>query len=248
MELYRFNPSKSLPRKGVLIYVGRTNSGKTFLMRDHLYHLRNDFDIALAMIGSKDTAYEFEQHIPAINVYDTLDLKKLTRIYEYLEKQKSKERRGMGKCPRVVVVIDDMGYKRKNILTSEVFLRIFFNCRHVNMLMLISVQDCKLVTPSLRGQVRQVFLCQEKNPSGRKRVYEAFNPGLDSFQEFDKLFKRYTINYGILVLNNELANSYDIEDNVFIYKAKDRGKFRVNKKGSMWNHNKRNLNKNHDLK
>lgn len=246
--VYRFDPKKGLPDYGVLVYVGRTKSGKTFMMRDNLYHYRHSFDIVVVMSGSKETAIEFEQHIPALYIYDDLDLDKIKEIYESNEEKVAQEMRGYGVAPRILFIIDDLGFKKKNILASEVIGRIFFNCRHAKICMMISVQDCKLITPALRQQARLIFLAQEKNPQNRKRIFDAFNPCFKTFEEFDEVMKLCTNNFEQMVLENQLTGSYDICDNVFYYKASDHGRFKVNRGGKIWRHNKKNLDTKHAMR
>lgn len=247
-KIYGFNPRKQLPTHGILLYVGRTKSGKSYLMRDHLYFYRKKVDIAIAMTGSKDTSIELEKHIPPLYIYDDLDIKKLEEIYEKQEYLKAREMRGKGRCPNVLIYLDDLGYKKKNVLTSEIILKIAFNGRHANILCMIALQDCKLIPPALRQQARQVFIMQEKNPQNRKRVFDAFNPCFERFEDFDETMKLCTHNYESLVLENQLTNSYKVEDNVFYYKAKNRGNFRINRNGKIWRHSGRLLDKNHELK
>jgi hypothetical protein len=247
-RIFGFNARKQLPLHGILLYVGRTKSGKSFLMRDHMYFYRKKIDIVVAMTGSKDTAIELEKHIPALYIYDDLDLEKLKSIYDRQEFLKARELRGKGRCPNVLLYLDDLGYKKKNVLSSEIMAKIAFNGRHANILCMIAIQDCKILGPALRQQARQVFVLQEKNPQNRKRVFDSFNPCFERFEDFDETMKLCTQNYEALVLENQLTNSYAIEDNIFYYKAKDRGNFRINRGGRIWRHSGRLLDKDHDIR
>lgn len=236
--IYRFNPEKSLPKFGVLVFVGRTDSGKSWMQKEILYHIRKKYDVYVVMSGSKETSIDLENHIPCINIHDKLDLTVLQEIYEKQEELRERELRGGRRCPLLVLILDDVAYKRKSIVASEICSRIFFNCRHARILCLISIQDPKLITPALRLQARKIFVAQEKNKHNRKRIYDAFNPCFDDFEDFDNVMKMSTRNYEQLVLNNEQSGSDEVSDNVFYFKAQQRGQFKCNPGGKIWKKNK----------
>lgn len=247
-QIYKFDPTTMMCKYGVVVFVGRTKSGKSFCMKDQLYYRRKDYDIVIVISGSKETAIEFEKHVPALFIYNDLDVEKIKEIYEKQEEAVARQMRGYGKAPSVLIVIDDMAYKKKNVYASETFSRIFFNCRHARIALYISVQDCKILTPSLRQQTRFVFLAQEKNPQNRKRIYDSFNPCFKTFEEFDEVMKMCTQNFEQLVLDNQQTGSYEIGDNVFYYKASDHGNFKVRRGSKIWKHNQKHLDTKHDLR
>lgn len=242
--VFRFNPNKSLPKFGVLVFVGRTDSGKSRMQKEILYHIRKKYDVFVVMSGSKETSFDLENHIPPLNIYDKLDLNTLQEIYEKQEFMRERELRGGKRCPTLVLIMDDVAYERKSIVASTICSRIFFNCRHAKILCLISIQDPKLITPALRMQSRKIFVAQEKNKLNRLRIFQAFNPCFDDFEDFDKVMKMCTQNYEQMVLNNEQSGSDELKDNVFYFKAKDRGLFKCNPGGRIWKVNRRFFDKN----
>ena len=67
-DVYEFSPKSQLPMEGVLVFAGRTGSGKTTAMINILYYYRNKLDVVVAFVGSEETAEKLRCHLPGLNV------------------------------------------------------------------------------------------------------------------------------------------------------------------------------------
>ena len=239
LNIRRFDP-KTVPDLGVVVFVGRSGSGKTVAMMDMLYHKRKKFDRFLVMSGSTDTAADFARHIPPICVFEGFDEQRITNIYK---EQEANVARGI--CKPLMIILDDLMYQSKLLEKSEVMNRIFMNGRHAQILVFISMQYCKSLGPCLRQQATYIFATREKNPENRGRIYESFNTVFHSKSEFDAVFNACTKNREILVLSNTFNESDEITANAFWYKAKMRKKFKVNRKSVAWSLSKNLYDKDH---
>ena len=96
---------KTLPPYGVYIFTGRSNSGKTLLMRDLMAHKCRSFKKALVMTGSANSALDFAEHIPDCFIYN--DFRE-----DILEQAVAKQERDrlLNKLTPLLVVLDDLGY------------------------------------------------------------------------------------------------------------------------------------------
>lgn len=238
----RFDPKK-VPDLGVVVFVGRSGSGKTVAITDLLYHKRKKFDRVLVMSGSSDTAAHFSKHVPPICVFEGFDEQRINNIY--MEQEANVAR---GVCKPLLIILDDLMYQSKILEKSEVMNRIFMNGRHAQILMFISMQYCKSIGPQLRQQATFIFATREKNPENRGRLYESFNTVFRSRAEFESVFNACTQNREILVLSNIYNESDAVVDNAFWWKAKLRNKFRVNKRSVAWALSKQLYDKDHLLR
>lgn len=134
LSIRKFNPNM-VPDLGVVVFVGRSGSGKTVAIKDILYHKRKRFDRFLVMSGSSDTAAEFGEHIPPICVFEGFDEERIENIYK---EQEANVARGV--CKPILIILDDLMYQSKVIEKSEVMNRIFMNGRHAQILLFISMQ------------------------------------------------------------------------------------------------------------
>jgi len=239
--IYRYNLD-NIPKGGVVIVNGRTNSGKTTLIKEILYHLRYRYDRFVVMSGSRDTSEELSQHVPPVFVFDGFDAGKLDEIYKQQEHDVA-----VGNPKSLLMIFDDLMYARGTMLKSETFRKIFMNGRHAKILLLLAMQDCKQLPPEFRTQTSLVFVCNEKNPDRRKRIYDAFNPIFKRHFEFDEIMKECTKDYEVMVLDNFQTKSDSISDNVFWYKAKPGRDFRVGDR-ALWQFSRRLYNPAHILR
>lgn len=228
LKVSRFDPRR-IPDLGVVVFVGRSGSGKTVAMTDVLYHKRHTYSRVLVMTGSSDTAEHFSKFVPPILVHEGFDEARLDAVYRKQEMDVAKK-----KCKPILIILDDLMYKSKTLEKSEVLNRIFMNGRHAQICMYISMQYCKSLGPQLRQQASYIFCAREKNPENRKRIYEGFNTVFANFTEFNIVMSACTQNREMMVLSNVFSDSDSIADNVFWYKAKVHRHFRVNSKSPMW--------------
>jgi hypothetical protein len=215
--------------------IGKTKSGKTVLMEDILSYKRHYFKRAVIMTGSPGAAKTFKAHFPQIFIHDTYDEGLLERL---LDLQVYND--NLNQLQPLLIVLDDLGYMAKDIQKSEVIKRIFMAGRHFKILLILSMQYCKAFEPDLRSNVDYIFVCFEKNPLNRRRIYEAYNTIFPTFAEFDRVMVDCTRDREVLVLSNTFSQSIDVCDNVFWYKAPfpvlD---WRLNEGGSCWRFHKK---------
>lgn len=220
-RIEKLSPAKQLPRRGVVVFLGATGTGKTALMIDLMYQLRNEFPKAVVICGSKETEQDFARVVPDIFIWDKLDVDRLSALYDKQELDVYLHR-----SQPLLIILDDFMYQSRSLQKAEVINRIFMNGRHANILFFVSMQYCKSLSPTLRQQTRMVFVLSEKNPLNRTRVYDAFNTCFPTRDEFDALMCRLTVNYQAMVLSNMASTSMEIQDNVYWYRAQLDRRFR----------------------
>lgn len=242
-EIFKFDPELQLPEYGVIVFTGRSGSGKTVCILDILSFYKDRIDQPIVMCGSKDTCKDYAKHIPASFVWNGFFPDRLKTMYEKQERNVE-----MGKDNVLLIILDDLAYLKRSLNKDQTINRILYNGRHAHIIMFIAMQYCKDITPDLRQQVKLIFACSEKNPQNRERLYTAFNPVFRNFNDFDKCMQACTNNHEVFVLNNQHTSSSAISDNVNYYKAKLNRKYLVNECGPIWGYHRRKYDKHHYLR
>jgi hypothetical protein len=239
---YKFNFNKEIDtikrfkmkyiyNDSVVFFIGKRRSGKTVLVSELLYYKRF-FKKGIAICGTYDNVELYRKFIPSIFVYETLDIEKLTKI---VNDQKRKIRKGCGK--KMFIILDDCAYDQK-FLNSPLMCELFQNGRHLKILLIITAQYCLTLKPKLRGNIDFIFICHEKNPKNREKLFDNFNPILETQKQFNHMMMKYTQDHNVLVIDN-ITNNIKLNENIYYYKAKLGRKFKMGKKGKWWKYNKK---------
>ena len=116
------------------------------------------------------------------------------------------------------MVIDDTGFDKK-LLSSKELYEVVLNGRHLNITVVIMLQDPASMPLALRGQMDYVFSLGESFPVNQERLYKWFFGVYPSLKDFRKNFEKITSNYGAIVLDNTVQNFRSPNDCIFHYKA-----------------------------
>jgi hypothetical protein len=207
-DIFRFDYS-TLPKYGMTLFVGRTESGKTSGMVEVMYHQRNYYDIVLIMCDSVEDCISYGQICPGAFVFEGWSEQAVTALYEI---QQDNIRKGIHTS--ALIVCDDLGFDSKT-LGGKLFKRIACNGRHARIRTLLAVQDPKQIKPDVRSQIKQVFVAPEKSPPSRIRIFECFNPCFANFKEFDKTMMQCTKDRRQMVMYMHQSSGERLCDNVF---------------------------------
>lgn len=211
--VYQFD-YKTLPKFGVTVFCGRTESGKTSALMEFFYRQRHEFDLVMVFCDSADDCMKYESLCPGAFVYEGFNQTALETLYAI---QQANTR--AGRKTRALVILDDLAFDRKT-LTSKTMKRLFCNGRHARIRTYITLQAPKQIPPEMRKQVKHVVIAREKNPNERKKVFDAFNNVFLTFNEFDRYMRYCTQDYKQMVLYMFQGSSDRVEDNVFWVKPK----------------------------
>ena len=224
LELKKFD-MKTIKDDSVILLLGPRNTGKSFLLRDILFHLKN-IPIGSVISPTEVANKFFENFIPGMLIHEEYDP---TILQKFVERQKKiteqfnleKQRYGRSDLdPRAFMVLDDCLYDKTWVNDKNIRF-LFMNGRHVKALVVLTMQYPLGVPPHLRANVDYVFILRENQVRNRERIYEQYAGMFSSFDEFNQVMSQTTANYECLVINNK-AQSNKLEDQIFWYKASDR--------------------------
>ena len=158
-----------VPLDATVLFVGKRRSGKTKAIISFMEYLRPYFPRVYVFTKTKCSA-EYSKYLPEQYIIDGLDIKKLYALFELQKKWKKKKKEGKFEGNmRVLVIIDDClsdGLKYEGIINA-----IFYEGRHLDMFLIISMQDTKGIHPGAKGNTDLAIffrMAQERDKTSMK--------------------------------------------------------------------------------
>ena len=229
LNLRKFDITSISPDK-VCVFIGKRETGKSFLVKDLLWHMR-DVPIGTVISGTEAANTFYGDIVPSLFIHDqyTPEIVSNTLKRQKMVIQKIKaENNNYGQSaidPRAFLILDDCLYDNSWIRDTNI-RSLFMNGRHWKMLFIITMQYALGVPPNLRTNIDFVFILRENFVSNRKRLYEHYAGMFPSYDIFAQVMDACTENYECLVIHNN-AKSNKLEDQVFWYKASAHPDFRI---------------------
>jgi len=209
-----------------ILYLAPRNRGKSFLMRDTLWYLK-DIPMGIVISPTEGTNEFFANFIPGILIYDEFTPEILARFIDRqkkITKQYKEELRKFGKSnidPRAFLILDDCMYSNKEWVNDKNIRYLLFNGRHICAQVLISAQSPMGLPPALRTNLDNTFILRENIFTNRKRIFEHYAGMFPSFDVFCQVMDQCTQNFECLVVDNRSSGG-NVNDSVFWYKAQTR--------------------------
>ena len=217
----------------VIVFIGRRDTGKSFLVRDLLYN-HQDIPIGTVISGTESGNGFYAQHVPKLFIHDeynTAIIENVLKRQKMVLKQVKKEKESYGRSNidgRAFVILDDCLWD--NSWARDKMMRLLFmNGRHWKIMTVITMQYPLGVPPNLRTNIDYTFILREPYITNRKRIYENYAGMFPTFESFCQVMDQCTENYECLVISNN-ARSNKLEDQIFWYKAEPHDNFKLGSK------------------
>ena len=231
MKQISFKPNEN---KGpVVVLIGRRDTGKSFLVRDLLYH-HLDIPIGTVISGTEEGNGFYGQMIPKLFIHDeynTAIIENVLKRQRGVLKQMKKEIESYKRStidPRTFLILDDCLFD--NTWAKDKMMRLLFmNGRHWKIMCIITMQYPLGIPPNLRTNIDYVFILREPYITNRKRIYENYAGMFPTFESFCQVMDQCTENFECLVINNN-AKSNKLQDQIFWYKASPHNDFKLGSK------------------
>jgi len=226
----------------MIVLIGKKDTGKSFLLKDILFHTQACFPIGTVISGTEVANPFFQDIVPAKLIHDKYKpdivmsaIKRQLSVKQTREHEKRTRAGNSNIDPRAFLVLDDCLYD-SSWIREESTRYVFMNGRHIDMVTLITMQYPLGVTPNLRTNIDFVFILRETGISNRRRIYENFAGMFPTFEMFCQFMDQCTENYECLVICNGVQSNR-LEDQVFWYKASEHPQFKLCD-DSLWVDNK----------
>ena len=231
MKQISFKPNEN---KGpVVVLIGRRDTGKSFLVRDLLYH-HQDIPIGTVISGTEEGNGFYGTMIPKLFIHDEYNtaiienvLKRQRGVLKEMKKQMESYKRTTID-PRTFLILDDCLYD-SSWSKDKMMRLLFMNGRHWKIMCIITMQYPLGIPPNLRTNIDYVFILREPYITNRKRIYENYAGMFPTFESFCQVMDQCTENFECLVINNN-AKSNKLQDQIFWYKATAHNDFRLGSK------------------
>lgn len=214
----------------VMVFIGKRRTGKSFLMRDILYHKRH-IPAGIVISHTEKLSPFFQKFIPKMFIHHEYNSKILQDIF--IRQQKAVDENWT--IPHCFLVMDDCLSDSKNWSRDKSLKEVFYNGRHYKILYFLAMQEPMGIPPGLRGNVDYVFILKNNNPAQREKIYKQYAGMFPSFKIFNKIFDMCTKDHNVMVIDNTNVDSNNLEDLVFYYKADNHDGFKMFN-DSIWRH------------
>lgn len=224
LQLKKFD-MRVIKDDSVVVFIGRRNTGKSYLTQDFLYHHR-DVPTAVVISGTESANHFYSKMIPPIFIYDEFQPQIVDNFMKRQKKMKKLQEQNSNIDNRAFLIFDDLMDDASSWIKDKNVRKIFIAGRHFAIGFLLLIQYVMGIPPSLRSNVDYVFILRESYISNRRRIYENFAGMFPTFEMFCSVMDSCTENYECLVIHNN-SKSNKIEDQVFWYKAEMHDDFRL---------------------
>lgn len=216
----------------MIVVIGKKDTGKSFLVKDILYHAQNAFPVGTVISGT-EVANEFFQHmVPSKLIHDKYKpdivmntIKRQLAVKTHRNQEKNRNGGNSNVDPRAFLILDDCLYDATWI-REESTRYVFMNGRHIDLMTIITMQYPLGITPNLRTNVDFIFILRETMINNRKRIYDNYAGMFPTFEMFCQFMDQCTENYECLVICNGVSSN-KLEDQVFWYKAAEHPPFKL---------------------
>lgn len=200
-----------LSRNNLLLFVGKSHSGKSFLVKHLLTELLSrkvfDFGICFCQTAELSNDYDF---LPEDSIVEGYDEKKLIKYLASLKKY-AKEK---GHLPKTFLIMDDILGDLRNSKVCKKFMSSF---RHYNITLFICTQFANYVSTLTREQINHAFIFRVKSEQGREAIYKAIGGNCETEDKFYEILDDATKEkYRCLLYSADI----DDENEFRSYKAK----------------------------
>jgi hypothetical protein len=228
MKRITFKPEEN---KGpVIVLIGRRDTGKSYLVKDILYHHRN-VPIGTVISGTEAGNGFYNKIVPKLFIHDEYNsilIENILRRQKTVLKQMKREMETYRRTtidPRAFLILDDCLFD--STWTRDKLMRaLLFNGRHWKIMLVITMQYPLGIPPTFRTNIDYVFILRENYHSNRKKIWENYASMFPTMESFCTVMDQCTENYECLVIDNN-TKSNRLQDQIFWYKATPHEDFKL---------------------
>lgn len=210
--------------ENIIVFIGKRGSGKSWGIKDLLYYHR-DIPIGSVISPTESSNPFYGGIVPKVLIHDEYTEELLSNVVKrqkMIKKQMRREIKRYGKSsidPRSFLILDDCLYD--NVWAKDKNMKfLFMNGRHINEMVIITMQYPLGIPPNLRTNIDYTFIFRENFIGNRKRIYENYAGMFPNYDSFSQVMDQCTEDYECLVINNT-TKSNKLIDQVFWYKAEN---------------------------
>ena len=209
----------SLLSDSVIFCIGPRTSGKSYLVRDIMYEMSLR-KMPYSQIYSVDEGKHFSEFFPKSYIKSAFAEGEMELLIENQRLGTLKD--GKGLQNNCFLLLDQPESSDELWKKSKAFQKVFTLGRHLNIMMVMTLQCVIGVPPVMRQNVDYVFLFRTESDTELKKAYENYGGLVPTFEVFKELFLECTNDYGCMVIDRTVKSN-NLCDKIFYYKAKNPG-------------------------
>ncbi len=223
IKKFNLNLIKQVAPYPTLGMIAKRGSGKSYAIKAIMNNFRT-IPGGNVISMTEEVAPFFTEFFPDLFVYGEYSPSIVEQLINrvILIKEKNKRRMKERKRPvdeRSWLIMDDCLAANGSVFRKDPFLRrIFMEGRHFKFFYIITMQYPLGIPPDLRTNFDFIFIFGENFYNVRKKIYDNYAGLFPSFELFLSVFKKCTVNYGCMVIDNK-TKSDRIEDMVYWWRA-----------------------------
>lgn len=228
LQFHKWDPS-TIREYSSILFTGGRRTGKSFCMRDIMWHIKDRVYDATIFSGTIDPDHRWEKYTPSSLVHyclEEFDEEGMMRSIKIQEKRKRLAEKYDAACPPTLMLFEDVGHLTPDVFKNKAMKSMVFNGRWARSYCFMAIQYLMDLKKGMRGSMDYAIFTMEQNASIRRAIYEQFGGIFPTFGEFETVFLELTKDKRVIVFDCR-ATSYKIEECVFWYKAQDRGFFHM---------------------
>lgn len=220
----KFNITK-MSQNTVILACARRNSGKSVLIREILYHLR-DIPMGYVISATEEANNFFTDFVPSIFIRSKYNGELVRNLIERQKEKIKQAKHDPSVDPRAFLVLDDCLHDSKKWAKDDAINEIFFNGRHYKITFIFTMQYPVGIPPILRANIDYVFLLSEPIYQNKKKLFDCYAGIFGRFDVFSQALDQVTENFGVMCIHNS-SRSRMLAEVVTWYRAKDPGPFKT---------------------
>jgi hypothetical protein len=229
-QLTEFNP-EDIKLDATIVAVGKRRTGKSWCFRNLMYLLKDKLQAGI-VISQTDPLNKFwQQYVPKKYIYPKYQPEILDAVFKRQKKiindKNLTEEEKEAKAPFFVLLDDVISDQR--LKYDENLMELFVAGRHYKLMVLITTQYAKAITPVIRGNTDYCFMMKTIQGRQREALWEDFADYCTK-DAFNRIIDAYTEDNEVLVVDTCPERTVSPEDMMYWWKAQDPGEFKVGSK------------------
>jgi hypothetical protein len=188
------------------------NSGKSKLIKA-VMRTKSFIPISQIFSGTEEANRSFSLNVPDSLIFNELNNE---AVKSFMKRQKYAIKYHL-RNPWAMLVVDDC-FDKPAQFRDPLWLGIFKNSRHYNMLTIIALQWVLDLLPNERAMIDYAFMFAEPNENVRSKLWKNFGSVVGPFNDFCDILTATTEDHRALMFKN-LETSNKLEDRIGWYKA-----------------------------
>jgi hypothetical protein len=196
LTIKKFDPTVIKAGEDVCIFIGKRNTGKSYLLRDVLSHIYKNFRVMMAFSQTEEVNHFYEKFIPKMFINYKWDEKKLESIFKHQEMliKRNEKNRGFG------LIFDDMISSSSSWKNNYYIKKIFLEGRHCSLGFFLLTQYVNSIGPFAKTNTDYIFILKQQSNKEKEKLYEEFGGAFPNKKVFINVFDKLTNDRGCMVI------------------------------------------------